>query len=218
MPTAEETRAFFDAIAPTYDRAYGMPAPETRRRMAALVARLPARPCDVLDLGVGTGRELPALFDAGHRVVGIDLAPRMIAEHDRRSRRATIVVGDLWGALPFADASFDAVLALFGTLAHPPDDGARARLGREVARVLRREGLFFAEVPSPAWLARLPYERPAGERAVWRTGPREAVHEDRGVGVTIAISVASAEEWALAPLYVTVEDAGDELFVVARAP
>lgn len=219
-PTLDDTRRFFDAIAPRYDRAYAVSGSDTRRRMAALMARFPVAPADVLDLGLGTGRELPPLFDAGHRVTGVELAPRMVAEHDRRARRAQIVAGDLYAPLPFASASFDVVLALVGTLAHPPDPLAHARLGREVARVLRPGGVFLAEVPSPAWLASLPAAPPEGERAVWRTGPREAMHEDRAVRASIAIVVPSREEWTkavLPALELEIEDAGDELRLCGRA-
>lgn len=218
-PTPDETRAFFDAIAPQYDRVYGVSGAETRRKLAAVMARFPRAPADVLDLGIGTGRELPALLDAGHRVTGVDVAIRMLAEHDRRSRRAKIVTGDFYARLPFAERTFDVALALFGALAHPPDGGAHARLADELARVLRSGGLFFAEVPSPGWLARLPSAPPSGDRAAWRVGEREARHEDRALGASITIVVPSAEEWraSMSVLDPTIEEAGDELWIVGRA-
>jgi SAM-dependent methyltransferase len=149
----------------------------------------------------------------------MDVAPRMLVEHGRRARRVPLVTGDFYDALPFANALFDAILALFGTLAHPPDPGAHARLATEVARVLRPGGVFLAEVPSPEWLARLPDQPPSGDLGVWRVGPREALHDDRVARVSLVVVVPTRAEWleALSPLAPTIEDAGDELYLFGRA-
>jgi SAM-dependent methyltransferase len=151
-----QARAFFDAIAPRYDRVFAREPAELRAHVDRALAAIGKAPRDVLDLGVGTGLELPRLLDAGHRVVGVDVSPEMIALCNQRSRPIRCVEADFWQGLPSGDASFDAVIALFGSLAHAPDDGALARLGREVGRVLREGGVFFAEVPSPTWVAAHP--------------------------------------------------------------
>jgi SAM-dependent methyltransferase len=63
----------------------------------------------VLDLGCGTGRLTRALAKRS-RTVGMDAASAMLAvAHDQNS--ADYIQGDAF-ALPFADASFDAVVAL----------------------------------------------------------------------------------------------------------
>jgi SAM-dependent methyltransferase len=144
-------RAFFDAIAPRYDRVFAREPADLRAHVDRALSAIGEGARDVLDLGVGTGLELPRLLDAGHRVVGVDVSPEMIALCNKRSRPIRCVEHDFWSSLPFEDASFDAVIALFGSLAHAPDDHALARLGREVKRVLREGGVFFAEVPSPSW-------------------------------------------------------------------
>lgn len=149
MPTS---RDFFDAIAPRYDRQYAFSGAETRRRGAPLLQRLGARSRRILDLGIGTGRELAMLLDAGHDVVGIDTSPAMIAECNKRARTVRIALGDFYEPLPWDDASFDAVIALHGTLAHPPRHGAHAELFAEVARVLRPQSPFWFEVPHDGFL------------------------------------------------------------------
>lgn len=172
-------RAFFDAIAPRYDRVFAREPGEMRAHVDRALAAIGKEPRDVLDLGVGTGLELPRLLDAGHRVVGVDVSPEMIALCNQRSRPIRCAEADFWQRLPFDDASFDAVIALFGSLAHAPDDEALARLGREVHRVLREGGVFFAEVPSPKWVAERPafVDEKTGTRIAIRAQPEEAWRE-----------------------------------------
>ena len=62
MTATEQTAHFFDAIAGRYERAYSLPSDESRRRLRGVLATLPASPARVLDLGVGTGRELSRLY------------------------------------------------------------------------------------------------------------------------------------------------------------
>ncbi len=149
MPTS---RDFFDAIAARYDRQYAFSGAELRRRGVPLLAALGARPRRILDLGIGTGRELAMLLDAGHDVVGIDVSSAMIAECNKRARPVRVVCADFYAPLPWDDGSFDAVIALHGTLAHPPFDGAHALLFAEVARVLRAGAPFWFEVPHDGFL------------------------------------------------------------------
>lgn len=216
MSSSEEARKFFDAIARRYDRVYAPPAAESRARMQRALGALP-RTGKILDLGVGTGRELSSLLDAGHEVVGLDLSTEMLAICARRARPIALVLGDLWQSLPFADGAFDAVLALHGTLAHPPSHGAHADLAKEVARVLRSSGVFVAEVPLPKWLDTACSGEP--ERKVKRVGEREAWIEDGATGANIFAPLLEAHDWrsVLAP-FVAVDMTGvetEELFFVA---
>jgi SAM-dependent methyltransferase len=204
--TIEETRRFFDAIARRYDRVYAPP----REGLARLVEIL-GPPGRVLDLGVGTGRELSVLLDRGHQVTGVECSAEMIARCNQRARRIPIERCDLWEPLPFATASFDAVISLFGTLAHPPDGDAPTRLAREVRRVLVPSGAFVFEVPTPRWIASLPSALPSGDLAIARTGECTARHEDRVANASIEIVAMQDREWkeALEGFDVTVERIGD---------
>jgi SAM-dependent methyltransferase len=111
----------------------------------------------VLDAGTGFGRHAFELARRGHRVVALDFAADEVqgtrdtfdAMVDAGEIPAGVVAGLLRGdatRLPFADASFDAVITS-EVLEHVPDDtGAVA----ELVRVLRPGGAFVATVPS--WL------------------------------------------------------------------
>jgi ubiquinone/menaquinone biosynthesis C-methylase UbiE len=87
-----------------------------------------------LDLGSGTGRNLP-LTPAGVTVVGIDPAAACLSRARRRAPAASLVAARA-EALPFRDATFDTVLS--GLVLCSVGDPARA-LG-EVRRVLRGDG------------------------------------------------------------------------------
>jgi SAM-dependent methyltransferase len=208
-------RRFFDAIAGRYERAYALPADESRARMTRVLAELPPPPARVLDLGVGTGRELAALLDAGHEATGVDVSPAMLERCARRARPVPLVEADFWRLLPLDDASFDAAIALHGTLAHPPDHGAVARLATELARVVRPGGTWIVEVPSPAWI-----EHAARDGHVQPTGPATAVYVDPATGASIEAHLLTPAEWvsALSPSWtVRVEAVGDlEWLVVAH--
>src|SRR5439155_21285662 len=115
---------------------------------------------------------------------GLDMSPAMIAICARRARPVPLVLADLWAPLPFADESFDACIALHGTLAHPTREGAHEVLAGELARVVRAGGAFVAEVPSPALLALLAAGPViAGDMTMRRVSEDRVLHEDRAAGV-----------------------------------
>jgi SAM-dependent methyltransferase len=208
-------RCFFDSIAGRYERAYAPSAEDSRARMRRVLGALPPPPSRVLDLGVGTGRELAALLDAGYEPTGVDASPAMLERCARRARPIPLVEADFWDPLPFAEGSFDAVIALHGTLAHPPGTAAVAELAAEVGRIVRPGGALVAEVPAAEWLARA-----AADDRVRRTGTSTGVYEDAVTGASIEVRLLSTEEWmaALGAAWVArIEPAGEaEWLVVGR--
>ncbi len=88
----------------------------------------------VLDVGTGTGRNLP-LFPDGSDVVALEPDLRMLAKARERSSGARLVVGDAL-AIPFADGSFDTVVS--GVVFCSVPDPLRGL--EEVRRVLRPDG------------------------------------------------------------------------------
>ena len=89
----------------------------------------------VLDAACGTGRHSVYLAGRGHRIIGIDRSPEMLARARRKIGAGEFREGDLT-ALPLADASVDAVVCALA-LVHLPDVDAAVR---ELARVVRPGG------------------------------------------------------------------------------
>ncbi|MGY6553400.1 MAG: bifunctional 2-polyprenyl-6-hydroxyphenol methylase/3-demethylubiquinol 3-O-methyltransferase UbiG [Wenzhouxiangella sp.] len=109
---------------------------------------------DVLDLGCAGGFMAEALDERGAQVTGIDpaegaiAAARAHAEQTGRTIRYEVGVGE---ALPYAAQSFDAVVCV-DVLEHVQD---LQQVIREVARVLRPDGLFLFDTINRNLLARL---------------------------------------------------------------
>jgi ubiquinone/menaquinone biosynthesis C-methylase UbiE len=106
----------------------------------------------VLDLGCGTGRNLP-LLPEGVRAVGLEPSWAALQRARRRAPRVALVVGSA-EALPFRDAAFDTVLG--GLVFCSVSDPHRGLL--EVRRVLRPDGqlrLLEHVRSTRAWKARL---------------------------------------------------------------
>ncbi|MEX2503183.1 MAG: bifunctional demethylmenaquinone methyltransferase/2-methoxy-6-polyprenyl-1,4-benzoquinol methylase UbiE [Trueperaceae bacterium] len=146
-------RAMFDAIAPRYDLANAVLSLGTDRgwRRVAVDRALAKRPRDVLDVATGTADLALALAAARPeaRVVGVDFAEAMLAIGRRKTTRRgvalTLDTGD-GTALPYADASFDAVTIAFGLRNFADVDAGL----REFRRVLRPGGrLVVLEFPPP---------------------------------------------------------------------
>lgn len=99
----------------------------------------------LLEVPVGTGILTMPLYQTlpDADVTCLYYSPDMMAQAREKAERmglenVTFRQGDV-GALPFDDASFDAVLSLNGFHAFPDKEAAY----REVRRVLRRDGVFM---------------------------------------------------------------------------
>jgi demethylmenaquinone methyltransferase / 2-methoxy-6-polyprenyl-1,4-benzoquinol methylase len=152
-------QAMFDRVAPRYDlanAALSLGQDAHWRRVTAIAAR----PVDahVLDVASGPGNVAVELRERGAAwVTALDLSYNMLAEGaDRGHDGISWVNGDAM-ALPFPDASFDAVTISFG-LRNVPDPEHTLR---EFARVTRPGGRVviceFAAPVNPAF--RTVYQR-----------------------------------------------------------
>jgi glycine/sarcosine N-methyltransferase len=149
---ADGVRAFYDDLAPTYDRIFADWRASSRRQgevlSAVLAGELGPGPHRVADVACGIGTQLIGLATAGHLVCGSDVSMRAVeraaahvadavaAGSFAASRVAGLAVADM-RALPYADGCFDAVVCADNSLSHLlTPDGARTALGH-LRRVLR---------------------------------------------------------------------------------
>ena len=88
--SGDEQRVFWDEQAATFDDEpdHGLNDPETRTAWAELLeALLPKATGPVVDLGCGTGSLSMLLTARGHRVLGIDVSPKMIRQAQAKALR-----------------------------------------------------------------------------------------------------------------------------------
>ncbi|MFS8102989.1 class I SAM-dependent methyltransferase [Lentzea alba] len=136
------TGAFYDGLAGTYDLMFPDWDASMARQASQLAEFIPAG-ARVLDCACGIGTQAIGLAMRGHEVVGTDLSPRAasraVVEASARGVSLPAAAADM-RALPFADASFDVVLAADNSLPHLlTSDDVLAAL-REMRRVLRPGG------------------------------------------------------------------------------
>lgn len=189
-PTTTETppaaeAGYWDAAAPSFDEEpdHGLRDPAVRAAWAGRLADwLPGEPSDVLDLGCGTGSLALLAAEAGHRVTGVDMSPRM-AERARAKLAGTgaeVLTGDA-ARPPVGERRFDVVLARH-VLWLLPDPAAVLRhwagLLRPGGRLVLVEGVWGEVSPAglPARRAeeavapladRVRVERLSGDPGLW---------------------------------------------------
>ncbi|MBK8500652.1 MAG: bifunctional demethylmenaquinone methyltransferase/2-methoxy-6-polyprenyl-1,4-benzoquinol methylase UbiE [Flavobacteriales bacterium] len=151
----EQVEHMFDAISPKYDllnRLFSMGVDQGwRRKVIRLVAQEPVG--HLLDVATGTAdlAIMAAKRKAAERITGVDISEGMLA-HGREKvkaqkldERITLVRGDS-AALPFADASFDAITVAFGVRNFEDLERGIA----DMVRVLKPNGrLFVLEFSKP---------------------------------------------------------------------
>jgi ubiquinone/menaquinone biosynthesis C-methylase UbiE len=119
------------------------------RRYARWLSRLvPAGPARLLDAGCGTGglSLLLRSTDPRWNITGLDFSS-LACELARARTGMDVVQGSIMG-MPFADESFDGVLAC-DVLSQVDDDALAVR---ECARCVRPGGPVIANVPAYPWL------------------------------------------------------------------
>lgn len=95
----------------------------------------------VLDVATGTGNVAVPLAKMGCDVTGVDIAPNLLVQARERAAVSSLTItfdeGDA-EAMPYAPASFDSVVTMFGAM-FAPRPGVVAK---ELARVLKPGGLL----------------------------------------------------------------------------
>jgi demethylmenaquinone methyltransferase / 2-methoxy-6-polyprenyl-1,4-benzoquinol methylase len=143
---ADGVQRMFDRIAPVYDAMNRVMTAGLDRRWRRVTVEQVVRNGDrVLDACCGTGDLAIAARARGADVVGLDFSEAMLERAGAKSTEIEWVRGDVL-ALPFDDASFDAVTVGFGVR---NVDDLDAGL-RELRRVLRPSGrLGILEITRP---------------------------------------------------------------------
>ena len=153
--------------------------PEYAEQIMPIAAEWLAGFDSVLDLGCGEGQiARQAAAGGASRVVGVDPTHNQVVEARRRGGGPCYGIADA-AALPFAEASFDAVVACLVFEHIDTVDQAIA----EVARVLRPEGRFvfflnhpLLQTPGSGWIDDQVLDPP---EQYWRIGPY--LVEDRSI-------------------------------------
>lgn len=197
-PSAEEARAEirrrFDDRAPTYDES------PMHRGLADAVAdfivrELPRdgqgrlRPLEVLDVATGTGLVLRALHARGvtGRMIGVDLAPRMVEVARSHLPDAEFYTADA-ASLPVSDSSVDLVTCVTGLQLFPDAAAAIA----EFRRVLRPGG----RVVTGSFVAfEAGRHRAAPPPALLHHEPFRSVEALDATFAPVGLRVARHEEW-----------------------
>jgi SAM-dependent methyltransferase len=103
---------------------------------------------ELLDVATGTGNVSVPAAQAGARVTGLDLTPKLLEEQRARAAAAGVEVELIEGdaeELPFADASFDRVTSCFGVMFAP----RQALAAAELVRVSRPGGRIVVAAWTP---------------------------------------------------------------------
>jgi len=121
---------------------FGKIAKGNAREAEAFVSRLelPAG-VEVLDIACGTGNLAIPIAKRGARVTGVDIAPNLLQQaRERAAAEGLDIAFDEGDAeqLPYPDATFDAVVSMFGAMFAPQPE----RVVAECARVLKPGGLL----------------------------------------------------------------------------
>lgn len=138
---ASAVRAAYDIVAKDYAEAFAgdlLHLPLDRQVLDTFVKRIVAGE-SVLDLGCGPGQVGQYLAERGLRVVGMDLAERMLLVARLRIGNGRLACGDM-RQIPFRSGSFSGVVAFYSVHNLP-----RRVLGTalaEIHRILKPSGTF----------------------------------------------------------------------------
>lgn len=148
----------FNSIAPVYNLFFEAQLKNYRSVLAAYheelgLATKPEQ--SVLDIGCGTGAFLTSLAELGYKGTGVDFSHAML----KAARRSTGTIrgvsleffqADATKGLPFADQSYDLVIAAY--VLHGLQQPLRSRIYKEAKRLARQTILFYDYNPQRALL------------------------------------------------------------------
>jgi SAM-dependent methyltransferase len=159
-----------------------------------------------VDAACGTGRFSALLAERGHRVIGVDSSPDMLARARANVPSGDFRSGDL-GTLPVADASADLVTCGLA-LAHVPD---LRPVFAEFARVLRPGGHLVVSDMHPERILRgvIPTLRDAEGRPGRLPGHRHLVGDYLRAALAVGLELRRCEEPVLEPVGPVPERASD---------
>jgi ubiquinone/menaquinone biosynthesis C-methylase UbiE len=129
---------------------FGMVAKTIAGPSEKFIESLPIAPgMSVLDVACGTGNTAIPAARRGAIVTGVDIAPNLLEQARERAAQENLAVtfdeGDA-EHLPYADASFDAVVSVFGAMFAPRPE----LVASELPRVLKPGGLLAMGNWNPA--------------------------------------------------------------------
>lgn len=103
----------------------------------------------ILDLCCGTGRHSIVLANRGEKVVGLDYSPNLLRVAKNSMAETGVAVSLVRGEmrhLPFRPKVFGVAVNMFTSLGYLASEAEDVESFSEVARVLRKEGLFLVDV------------------------------------------------------------------------
>ena len=155
------------------------------------IKRLNLKPgMNVLDVACGTGNLALPAARTGATVTGVDIAPNLVEQARENAKReglnAQFDEGDA-EALPYGDASFDAVVTMFGAMFAPRPE----LVAEELKRVCRPGGFIAMANWTPGgFIGRMfkttakHFPLPAGMASPVLWGVEETVRERLGEGIS----------------------------------
>src|SRR5437879_4183122 len=134
-PEVAQIKAVMKAVWTAGD--FGQIAALSAKTAEEFVARTAITPgVRVLDVACGTGNTAIPAARAGADVIGVDIAPNLLAQARKRAAAENLPARFQEGdaeELAFADAHFDLVISMFGAMFAPRPD----RVAAELLRVAR---------------------------------------------------------------------------------
>ncbi len=142
------------SFAEVYDSWY--PADSATDSAVGRISTLAGDNGRVLELGVGTGRLAIPLVALGHRVIGMDASPEMLAALDAKSRAAGTtdlvgVPGDVGDPADWPEGEFEVIVAAFNLIFNLADEATQMSAFGAAAGHLRPGGALVVEafIPPP---------------------------------------------------------------------